>query len=258
MWICNNCGLIHEGENPPKNCPRCGSEAGEFNLMPVATSHESAEKLKPTDYLIINGSKHRSHNTRLFAETAGEVFRKEKKSFQIINLSEYRIDMCWHCYSMFQDLCHDPCRNQDDDMKYLYPLLKKCKGIIIVSPINWNNMSACLKHFLDRLTSLQNMFLVDGTTPLIGKTCGIIIDGHEDGAYKTAFDILIYLQNLGLVLAPYGITYTTHGANYRTEEDKPYFETDKKAHKFVRAVANNVIKFSEIKFDYKKIIPAAE
>jgi len=120
-------------------------------------------------------------------------------------------------------------------------------------------MSALLKHFLDRLTSLQNMFLVDGTTPMLGKTCGIVVNGHEDGAYKTSFDILMYLQNMGCVLAPYGITYTTHGANFKTEEDKPYFEADKKTKEFVRAVANNVIKFSEAKFDYRKnIIPACE
>lgn len=258
LWVCNNCGFIHAGGTPPKNCPRCGSEAGEFDLMPVKPSSERAKELRPADFLIINGSKHRTHNTRLFAETAAGVFREQKKSCQIINLCEYRIDPCWHCYSMFQDLCHDPCRNQDDDMKYFYPLLKKCKGLIIVSPINWNNMSAILKHFLDRLTSLQNMFLVNGTTPMLGKTCGIIINGHEDGAYKTAFDILMYLQNMGCVLAPFGITYTTHGAQYRTEEDKPYFKADKRSHEFVRAVANNVIKFSETKFDYKKIIPACE
>lgn len=119
-------------------------------------------------------------------------------------------------------------------------------------------MSALLKHFLDRLTAVQNMFLVNGTTPMLGKTCGIIINGHEDGAYKTAFDVLMYLQNMGCVLAPYGIAYTTHGAVFKTEEDKNYFAKDKRTREFVRAVANNVIKFSETKFNYKKIIPAAE
>lgn len=257
-WKCNNCGLVVSGEKPPKNCPRCGAVSEEFDAMPIVASSERAQKLKPTDYLIINGSHHRAHNTHYFAEILGDVFKEQKKSYQIINLSEYRIDMCWHCYSMFQDLCHDPCQNQDDDMKYLYPLLKQCKGLIICSPINWNNMSACLKHFLDRLTSIQNMFLVNGTTPMLGKYCGLVINGHEDGAYKTAFDILMYLQNLGCVLAPFGITYTTHGAQYRTEEDNKYFVADKRTKEFVRAVANNVIKFSEIKFDYKKIIANCE
>ncbi|MDD5341564.1 MAG: NAD(P)H-dependent oxidoreductase [Patescibacteria group bacterium] len=258
MWKCNNCGLVVSGDKPPKNCPRCGSVAEEFDLVPVETE-ERGEKLKPTDYLIINGSHHRHHNTHFFAEMAAEVFKEQKKSYQILDLANYKIDACWHCYSMFQDLCKDPCQNQEDDMKYLYPLLKECKGFIICSPINWNNMSAYLKHFLDRLTAVQNMFLVNDTTPMLGKTCGLIINGHEDGAYKTAFDIYMYLENLGCVLAPFGIAYTTHGASFKTEEDHAFFVGDKKTKKFVRAVANNVIKFSEIKFDYfKKIIPNCE
>lgn len=119
-------------------------------------------------------------------------------------------------------------------------------------------MSAKLKHFLDRLTAVQNMFLVKGETPMLGKIYGIIVNGHEDGAYKTAFDIAMYGENLGMVMAPFGIAYTTHGRNLKTEEDSGYFKNDKKSREFVRAVANNVIKFSEMKFDYKKIIPAAE
>lgn len=258
MWVCNNCGYLHAGNNPPENCPRCGSESAEFDLTPVKPSSERARALKPADFLIVNGSKHRSHNTRLFTEMIAEVFREQKKSHLVINLCEYRVDPCWHCYSMKEDLCQEPCRNGDDDMKYFYPLLKRCKGVIIVSPINWNNMSAILKHFLDRLTAIQNMFLVKGETPMLGKIYGIVINGHEDGAYKTAADISVYAENLGMVLAPFGITYTTHGRNFKTEEDHSYFETDKKTRNYVRAVANNVIKFSGIKFDYKKIIPAAE
>lgn len=258
MWVCNNCGFIHAGDKPPKNCPRCGAATGEFDSMPVAPPAERAKKLKPTDFLIINGSKHRSHNTRLFAEIAAEVFREQKKTCQIINVAEWRVDPCWHCYSMREDLCQMPCRNADDDMKYFYPLLLKCKGVIFVTPINWNNVSAILKHFLDRLTAVQNMFLVKGKTPMLGKIYGIIVNGHEDGAYKTASDVSIYAENLGMVMAPFGITYTTHGRNYKPEEDHVYFRADKKTREYVRAVANNVIKFSGIKFDYKKIIPAAE
>lgn len=258
MWICNNCKYIYQGDEPPKFCPRCGSESAEFDLMPVTPSSEKAKKLKTTDYLLINGSTHRHHNTRLFLEMAGEIFKKQKRSYQIINLADYRIDRCWHCYSMREDLCHMPCQNQDDDMKYLYPLLLACKGFIIASPINWNNISALLKHYLDRLTAIQNMFLINGTTPMLGKVCGILINGHEDGAYKTAFDILMYLENLGCVLAPFGINYTTHGRTFKPEQDKDYFSADKITHEFVQAVANNVIKFSEMKFDYKKIIPNSE
>ena len=32
-WICTVCGYVHEGENPPDNCPTCGAPAEKFKLM---------------------------------------------------------------------------------------------------------------------------------------------------------------------------------------------------------------------------------
>ena len=84
MWKCNNCGYVHIGDKPPKNCPRCGALGAEYDLMPVESSADRAKKLKPTDYLIFNGSKHRAHNTHYFAEVAAQVFKEQKKSYQII------------------------------------------------------------------------------------------------------------------------------------------------------------------------------
>ena len=46
-----------------------------------------------------------------------------------------------------------------------------------------------LKDFLDRLTCIENLNLVKGETPCAGKVFGVLINGHEDGAMKTAMDI---------------------------------------------------------------------
>jgi len=29
-WVCGVCGYVHEGENPPTNCPQCGAPASKF------------------------------------------------------------------------------------------------------------------------------------------------------------------------------------------------------------------------------------
>ena len=29
-WICNVCGYVHEGEQPPEQCPLCGVGPEEF------------------------------------------------------------------------------------------------------------------------------------------------------------------------------------------------------------------------------------
>ena len=33
MWRCTVCGWLHEGENPPDHCPRCGAPAEKFELV---------------------------------------------------------------------------------------------------------------------------------------------------------------------------------------------------------------------------------
>ena len=30
QWVCTICGYLHNGEEPPENCPRCGAKRGEF------------------------------------------------------------------------------------------------------------------------------------------------------------------------------------------------------------------------------------
>jgi rubrerythrin len=29
-WICTICGYIHEGDQPPEECPNCGTEPQDF------------------------------------------------------------------------------------------------------------------------------------------------------------------------------------------------------------------------------------
>ena len=33
-WVCKVCGYIHYGSEPPAECPVCGVDASEFELMP--------------------------------------------------------------------------------------------------------------------------------------------------------------------------------------------------------------------------------
>jgi rubrerythrin len=33
-WMCKICGYIHEGEEPPEECPLCGAPKSEFERVP--------------------------------------------------------------------------------------------------------------------------------------------------------------------------------------------------------------------------------
>jgi len=248
-WQCRVCGFIHEGKNPPKECPRCSSAGAEFREF------EEYQKLKydgsPIDLLLINGSSHARHNSAILADIIQEVLKEKRVNYKRFDLNEYKIDHCWCCYSMAEAACTYPCRNQLDDMPAFHQILIAAKAVIVISPINWNNMSARLKDFLDRCTAIQNRTLLGKSSLTTGKVLGILVDGHEDGAIKTAMDIYLYFEQMGYILAPFGLTYRTHGAIYESESDQKFFSQDEKLKKDVAGVVNNVLALMKLDLEKK-------
>lgn len=237
-WRCSVCGYLHEGNKPPAECPQCSSQ-GEF------VKDEERKKLlydgKKFDVLLINGSSHHAHNTNITAALAENALKKQKVSYRRFDLNKLQIYHCWCCYSMRDNACTYPCRNQHDDAPALHEMLLQAKAVIVVSPINWNNMSARLKDFLDRLTCIENMPLLGKKQPCTGKAAGIIVIGHEDGAMKTAMDIFLYFEQMGFILAPFGFAYRTHGGQFNSITDNAYLNADKKLKKDVEGVVSNVV-----------------
>lgn len=141
IWICRVCGYTHRGSSPPDECPQCSSSSKEFV--------EKKEKKKPIfaifDVLLINGSSHSAHNSNVLADLAEKALKRKKISYRRFNLNEWNIDHCWCCYSMRDSACTYPCRNQLDDMPAFHEMIISSKAVIVVSPINWNNMSARLR-----------------------------------------------------------------------------------------------------------------
>ncbi len=256
MWKCSVCGFEIDADVPPENCPSCGSAREEFYVK--GSRHKDSLEGTP-ELLIINGSKHRAHNSAYFASIVEQAAKEKGISYKLLNLNDYKIDHCWCCYSMKEEMCGLPCRNGYDDMHKFHKLMLNAKAVIVVSPINWNGMPSMLKAFLDRLTCIENMYLIDKTTPCAGKTVGIIVNGHEDGAYKTAFDIFMIFQNLGYIMAPYGIAYSTHNRSFKSESDNEYFKEERLMGEFVKNVTHNVIEFSRLQVENKMDIrPSCE
>ncbi len=258
-WKCSVCGYIHTGVEPPEECPQCSSSGKEYSEL------SDKQKLrydgKKFDVLLINGSSHRSHNTGILVDLAEEALKKKGVSYKRFNLNELDIQHCWCCYSMRDSACTYPCRNQLDDAPSLHEMITDSKAVIVASPINWNNMSARLKDFLDRLTCLQNLYLLDKSGLTTGKIVGILINGHEDGGMKTAMDIFIYFQQMGYILAPFGVAYRTHGAQYNAKTDIGFFKNDEILKKEVEGVVANVVGTVELGLEIKlkdKIIPVSE
>jgi len=45
LWKCTVCGYMHEGDNPPEACPKCGAPAEKF----TALTDEEAQKVYASD-----------------------------------------------------------------------------------------------------------------------------------------------------------------------------------------------------------------
>jgi len=240
VWVCRVCGFRHTGIRPPEECPQCSSPGSEF----VLETKRKPLKYdgKELDILLINGSTHASHNVNVLVNWAEAMLKKEKVRYRRIDLNSVDVQHCWCCYSMRDIACTLPCRNQLDEMHFLHDMLLKSRGVLIASPINWNNMSARLKDFLDRTTCIQNLQITKGRAPCAGKPVAILVAGHEDGAFKTAYDIFHYFQQMGYVLAPFGITYITHGGQYDSETDSEFISKNKKIKEFTEATARNLVK----------------
>ena len=259
VWRCHVCGFVAKGENPPKECPQCSSTEREYD--------ELREKKKfrydgePFDVLLINGSNHRANNTGYMVDLAEEVLRERGVSYRRININEYDIYHCWCCYSMRDNACRYPCRDQLDDMPAFHEMVIAAKAVIVASPINWNNMAARLKDFLDRLNCIQNLYLLKKPGLTEGKIVGVTVSGHEDGATKAAMDIFLYFQQMGYVLAPFGVSYRTHGAQFNTNTDADYLRNDPMVIVKVKGMTTNVLEMLMLDPETKlkgKLVPVCE
>ena len=249
IWQCSVCGYVHKGNSPPGKCPQCSSSPGEFSEQ--SKKQKLMYKGEKFDVLLINGSSHRAHNSNVLADVAEEELKKRKVSYRRFNLNEWSIRHCWCCYSMGDAECTYPCRNQLDDMPKFHEMIINSKAVILASPINWNNMSARLKDFLDRLTCIQNAYLLGKKSLTANKIFGVLINGHEDGAVKTAMDIFLYFQQMGYMFAPFGFMYRTHGAFYNANTDNAFFKSDDKTKKEVKGVVGNVIALMNLGLEKK-------
>jgi multimeric flavodoxin WrbA/rubredoxin len=258
-WRCAVCGFIFTGEQLPKGCPKCGSPSQEF--VTLQERRRLTYDGESFDVLLINGSTHRAGNTGYMVDLAEEVLRKQEVRYRRYNLNEQVIEHCWCCYSVKADLCKVPCRNQQDDMAAFHDMIAASKAVIVASAINWNNMSTRLKDFLDRTTCMQNLYHIKKPGLTEGKIVGILICGHEDGAIKTAMDVNLYFQQMGFVLAPFGIAFRTHGSEFTSGTDTEFFRNDPLVREHVAGVVHNVIELMHLDIESRlkgRLIPVSE
>ena len=94
-----------------------------------------------------------------------------------------------------------------------------------------------------------------------GKVADILVRGHEYGAIKTAMDIWLNFQQLGYVLAPFGVAFRTQGSEFNSNTDREFFRNDELIVSHMKGVVNNVVELMPLDIESEqkgKLVPVLE
>jgi len=85
----------------------------------------------------------------------------------------------------------------DDEMQKVYDAVLACDILVLATPIRWNNHSALVQKFCERMNTIENQFSWYGRRMIRDKVVGLIIIGHVDGIQHVAGNLLNFLSWLG-------------------------------------------------------------
>ena len=69
---------------------------------------------------------------------------------------------------------------------------------------------------------------------------------------KTAMDIHLHFQQMGFVMAPFGIAFRTHGAEFNSSTDEDFFRADDLTVSYTKGVVNNVIELMQLDIESQR------
>jgi multimeric flavodoxin WrbA len=121
------------------------------------------------DILLVNGSPRPQGNSARLAEVCAEVFERRGCGWKRVDLCGLDIAPCrgcWLCKERKARYCV-----QKDDMTPLYDQVAQSRGLLLLSPVYWFNVTAQLKVFIDRLDGLWHW----NQSFLAGKPAGAVL-----------------------------------------------------------------------------------
>ena len=179
--------------------PLVGRKFG-VNIVPVPDK-ETCSHIR---VLGISGSSRQqpamSKSERLLDDALGQ-FRKYGCQTEFLRLKDLKIYECEGNYSENPAYCTYPCQSslkyEDDQMQRVYDAILACDILILATPIRWNNHSALVQKFVERMNAIENQYSWFGNRLIQNKVGGLIIIGHVDGIQHVAGNLLNFLSWLG-------------------------------------------------------------
>jgi multimeric flavodoxin WrbA len=162
------------------------------------------DRTKGIKVLGISGSSRQepgmSKSERLLLRALGQ-YKKEGCETTFLRLKDLKIYECEGNYSEDPSYCTYPCQSsmkyEDDEMQVVYDAVLACDILVLATPIRWNNHSALVQKFVERMNCIENQYSWFGNRMIRNKVMGLIIIGHVDGMQHVAGNLLNFFAWLG-------------------------------------------------------------
>jgi multimeric flavodoxin WrbA len=162
------------------------------------------EKVKGIKVLGISGSSRQqpemSKSERLLASALDHAKNLGAET-EFMRLKDLKIYDCEGNYSENPTLCTYPCQSsmkyQDDQMQRVYDAILSTDVLILATPIRWNNHSALVQKFVERMNCIENSDTLFGKRLIKNKVASLIVIGHVDGLQHVAGNLLNFFSWLG-------------------------------------------------------------
>ncbi|MDD1705600.1 MAG: flavodoxin family protein [Methanoregulaceae archaeon] len=210
------------------------------------------EKAKGLHVLGISGSSRQkpgmSKSERLLQE-ALDMYARYGCSSAFIRLKDLKIHHCEGNYSENPSYCTYPCQSSmkydDDEMQKVYDAVLACDILILATPIRWNNHSALVQKFVERMNSIENQYSWFGNRMIRNKVAGLIIIGHVDGIQHVAGNLMNFFSWLGFHIPDVAIASWVGENDEDTTKDWGQIQ----ANKYTREDLENLV-FSSLRLAY--------
>jgi multimeric flavodoxin WrbA len=148
-----------------------------------------------------------------------------------LRLKDLKIHECEGNYSENPSYCTYPCQStlkyEDDEMRVVYDAVLACDILILATPIRWNNHSALVQKFVERMNCIENQYSWFGNRMIRKKVVGLIIIGHVDGMQHVAGNLLNFFAWLGFASPEVSIASWVGENDEDTTKDWGQIETNK-------------------------------
>ena len=179
--------------------PLVGHKFGVGDIRPP-----EPEQAKGIRVLGLSGSSRRvsgiSKSERLLIK-AMDRYKEFRCETTFMRLQDLKIYECEGNYSENPEYCTYPCQSSlkyvDDQMQVVYDGVLGTDILVLATPIRWNNHSALVQKFVERMNAIENQSSWFGNRMIRNKVVGLIIIGHVDGIQHVAGNLLNFFNWLG-------------------------------------------------------------